>query len=127
MFVCQDQTYAQIAEAWMHYFVKDAISATSSGLSAGHISPNFVSVMSEVGIDVSKNASKLLSDYHPKNFDAVISLGNSSTRLPEDWMLRQVFDEWILSQPEVESPESCRQVRDDIKDRIDVLLMRYST
>jgi arsenate reductase len=126
MFVCQDNTYSQIAAAWMRHLAKETVSVTSTGLHVGQSGSPFAQAMDEVGIVLNGQNPKLLNDYHPQNFDAVISLGHGSMRLPDEWMLRQVFDEWILPHLEVESLESLRQVRDDIRDRIDVLLMRYS-
>jgi glutathione/glutaredoxin type arsenate reductase len=126
MFVCQDRTYSQIAEAWMHYLGNDSISITSSGLSAGQISQYFINVMDEVGVSVDKSSTKMLYDYNPENFDAVISLCDRSMRLPDDWMLRKIFDEWIIPRIEESSLESYREVRDDIRNRVDLLLMRYT-
>lgn len=126
MFVCQDNTYSQIAEAWMRAFVEDTIFVVSSGLRNSLSNPKLVRVMNEVGIDISDREPKLLSDYRPENFDSVISLCDFSTRLPENWMLSRVFDEWILPQLEIESDESCRHIRDDIKDKVELLLMRYA-
>ncbi len=129
MFVCQDNTYSQIAEAWMRSFVADSIFVASSGLSnslSRATSPKLVNVMNEVGIDISDHQPKLLSDYRPENFDAVISLCDFSMRLPDNWMLTRIFDEWILPQLEVNSNDSCRHIRDDIRDKVDLLLMRYA-
>jgi len=47
-------------------------------------------------------------------------------RIPENWMLSRIFDEWILPQLEVDSNDSCRHIRDDIRDKVDLLLMRYA-
>lgn len=127
MFVCLDSTCSIVAEAWMRYIAKGAISVTSSGLSVGQVSPKFVQAMDEVDLNIRGMKTKLISDYNPKDFDAVISLCNSNMRLSEDWMLRRVFDEWVLPQIQDESLESYRQIRDDIRDKIDILLMRYST
>ena len=129
MFVCQDNTYSPIAEAWMRSFVADSIFVASSGLSNSQsraTSPKLVNVMNEVGIDISDHQPKLLSDYRPENFDAVISLCDFSMRLPDNWMLTRIFDEWILPQLEVNSNDSCRHIRDDIRDKVDLLLMRYA-
>jgi|688.fasta_scaffold82824_2 arsenate reductase len=129
MFVCQDNTYSQIAEAWMRSFVSDGIFVASSGLSNNQsraTSAELVNVMNEVGIDISDHQSKLLSDYRPENFDAVISLCDFSMRIPDNWMLSRIFDEWMLPQLEVNSSDSCRHVRDDIRDKVDLLLMRYA-
>jgi arsenate reductase len=129
MFVCQDNTYSQIAEAWMRSFVSDGIFVASSGLSNSQsrtTSAELVNVMNEVGIDISDHQPKLLSDYRPENFDAVISLCDFSMRIPDNWMLSRIFDEWMLPQLEVNSSDSCRHVRDDIRDKVDLLLMRYA-
>ena len=122
IFVCQDNSYSQIAAAWMRDFEGDLIFVASAGLSIAKHIPNFARVMNEVGIDISDNNSKLLSDYHPYNFDAVISLCTMSMRLPEQWMMCRIFDEWIVPQPEEESLEEYRYVRDDIRDKVKVLL-----
>ena len=129
MFVCQDNTYSQIAEAWMRSFVSDGIFVASSGLSNNQsraTSVELVNVMHEVGIDISDHQPKLLSDYRPENFDAVISLCDFSMRIPDNWMLSRIFDEWMLPQLEVNSSDSCRHIRDDIRDKVDLLLMRYA-
>ncbi len=124
MFVCEDNTYSQIAEAWMYDFVQENIFVASAGLSIGQSNPNFIRVMNEVSIDISGNTPKILNDYDSHHFDAVISLCTMSMRLPEQWMMTRIFDEWILPQPD--SYESYRQIRDDIRDKVDVLLMRYA-
>lgn len=122
MFVCQDNTYSQIAKAWMCDFVGDRIFVASAGLTFGQSSPYFARVMNEVGLDISDNDPKLLSDYHPYNFDAVISLCTMSMRLPEEWMMCRLFDEWIVPHPEAESSASYRYIRDDIRDKVEGLL-----
>jgi len=126
MFVCQDNTYSQIAEAWMRSFVADSIFVASSGLKNSSTNPKLVDVMNEVGIDISDHQPKLLSDFRSENFDAVISLCDFSMRIPENWMLTRIFDEWILPQFEADSNDSCRHIRDDIRDKVDLLLMRYA-
>ena len=126
MFVCQDNTYSQIAEAWMRSFVADSIFVASSGLKNSSTNPKLVDVMNEDGIDISDHQPKLLSDFRSENFDAVISLCDFSMRIPENWMFSRIFDEWILPQLEVDSSDSCRHIRDDIRDKVDLLLMRYA-
>ncbi len=122
MFVCQDNSYSRIAAEWIRDFARGSIFVSSAGLSFGQINPNFVRVMNEVGIDISDYDPKLLSDYHPYNFDAVISLCTMSMSLPEQWMMCRFFDEWIVPQPEEESSEAYRYVRDDIRDQVEDFL-----
>jgi arsenate reductase (thioredoxin) len=122
MFVCQDNSYSQIAQAWMYDFVEGDIFVASAGLTLGQFSPYFARVMNEVGLDISDHDPKLLSDYHPYNFDAVISLCAMSMRLPEQWMMCRFFDEWIVPQPEEESSAAYRYVRDDIREQVEGFL-----
>lgn len=122
MFVCQDNTYAQIAKAWMCDFVGGDIFVVSTGLALSQSSPYFARVMNEVGLDISDHDPKLLSDYHPHNFDAVISLCTMSMRLPEQWMMCRFFDEWIVPQPEAESSEAYRYIREDIRNKVEDFL-----
>ena len=38
--------------------------------------------------------------------------------LPEAWLLREVFEDWQLDDPEGESQETFRRVRDEVKERV---------
>ncbi|ELS30414.1 protein tyrosine phosphatase [Pseudanabaena biceps PCC 7429] len=124
MFVCRNRTYALMAEAWMRHYVGDAIAINSCGWEGNLSIQDVIQTMDEVDLHISMNNSQLLDDYQPNSFDAVVSLGSTSTRLPDDWMMRQFFDEWLLSPLEPSSINSYRQVRDEIKDHVEVMLMR---
>jgi len=75
-----------------------------------------------VGIDVSEQASKPLSDFRPEDYDVVISLCGCGVNLPNEWLLREVFDDWQLDDPEGHSIDVFRRVRDEVKDRVVALL-----
>jgi len=87
--------------------------------------PTTVQVMSEVGIDISDQTSKPLSDFNSQNYDAVISLCGCGVNLPEDWVLREVFrigNSTTQGQP----IETFRRVREEIK-RVASLLSKLDT
>ena len=42
--------------------------------------------------------------------------------LPEDWVLREVFQDWQLEDPEGQSIETYRRVRDEVKERVAELI-----
>ena len=77
-----------MAEGFAKAFGKDKVTVTSSGLEASHVDPIVVQVMSEVGIDVSDQASKPLSEFNPEDYDVVISLCGCGVNLPGEWVLR---------------------------------------
>lgn len=95
-------------------------------LEASRVDPVTVQVMSEVGIDISNQTSKPLSDFNAKDFDAVISLCGCGVNLPHEWVLTDVFEDWQLEDPEGQSIETFRRVRDEVKQRVEKLIVSLS-
>jgi glutathione/glutaredoxin type arsenate reductase len=119
MFVCKKNSRrSQMAEGFTRVLGEGKIAVVSSGLASSEVDPITVEVMSEIGIDISNQTSKPLSDFHPEDFDAVISLCGCGVNLPEAWVLREVFEDWQLDDPEGESKETFRRVRDEVKERV---------
>ena len=48
----------------------------------------------------------------------MISLCGCGVNLPEEWVLRDVFEDWQLDDPVGKSIETFRCVRDEIKERV---------
>jgi glutathione/glutaredoxin type arsenate reductase len=107
-----------MAEGFAKALGKDKVAVTSSGLEASQIDPIVFQVMSEIGIDVSHQASKALSEFEPEAYDVVISLCGCGVNLPKEWVLREVFEDWQLDDPEGESIDVFRRVRDEVKTRV---------
>ncbi|MCS6814953.1 MAG: arsenate reductase, glutathione/glutaredoxin type [Cyanobacteria bacterium] len=123
MFVCKKNSRrSQMAEGFARALGADKVAVTSSGLEASYVDPVVVQVMSEVGIDISHQTSKPLSDFRPDDYDAVISLCGCGVNLPSEWVLREVFEDWQLDDPEGQDIETFRRVRDEVKDRVVTLL-----
>ena len=122
MFVCKkNAARSQMAEAFAKRLGKDKIAVTSSGLEASQVNPQAIKAMSDIGIDISDQTSKALSDFQPEEFDAVISLCGCGVNLPPQWVQREVFEDWQLEDP-AEKPEIFPQVRDDIQARVGKLI-----
>ena len=115
-----------MAEGFAKVLGRDKIVVTSSGLEASQVDPLVTQVMSEVGIDVSNQISKPLSDFNPENYDAVISLCGCGVNLPTEWVLRDVFEDWQLDDPEDQSIDTFRRVRDEVKERVIKLIESLS-
>lgn len=123
MFVCKKNSRrSQMAEGFARVLGEGKITASSSGLEASHVDPIAVQVMAEIGIDISNQTSKALSEFNSQNYDAVISLCGCGVNLPEEWVLREVFQDWQLEDPEEQDIEKFRIVRDQVKERVEQLL-----
>lgn len=119
MFVCKKNSRrSQMAEGFAKVLGAGKISVFSSGLASSEVDPISVQVMSEIGIDISNQSSKALSDFNPEDFDAVISLCGCGVNLPQEWVLRDVFADWQLDDPEGHNIDTFRRVRDEVKERV---------
>ncbi len=123
MFVCKKNSRrSQMAEGFARALGGEAVSVTSSGLGSSLVDPLAVAVMAEVGIDIKGQTSKALSNFNPEDYDAVISLCGCGVNLPTEWVLREVFADWQLDDPEGQPIETFRRVRDEVKERVEELL-----
>ena len=127
MFVCKrNSCRSQMAEGFAKTLGNGKISVSSSGLEASRVHPTAVAVMSEIGIDISDQTSDALSDFQAENYDAVISLCGCGVNLPEAWVLREVFEDWQLDDPDGQPIETFHRVRDEIKERVTLLINSLS-
>jgi arsenate reductase (thioredoxin) len=127
MFVCKKNSRrSQMAEGFARTLGAGKVGVASSGLEASHVDPKTVDIMSEIGIDISHQTSKALSDFNAEDYDAVISLCGCGVNLPEEWVLREVFADWQLDDPEGQPLETFRQVRDEVKERVEKLVEKLS-
>lgn len=122
MFVCKkNSARSQMAEGFAKTLGKGKIEVVSSGLEASLVRPEAIATMKEIGIDISDQQSKPLSDFKAEDFDIVISLCGCGVNLPTEWVLREVFQDWQLDDP-AEQPEIFPRVRDQVKERINQLI-----
>ena len=128
MFACKKNSCrSQMAEGFARQLGEGKIDVTSAGLEASRVHPTAIKVMSEIGIDISDQTSKPLSKFEPENYDAVISLCGCGVNLPEEWVVRELFQDWQLDDPDGQSLETFRRVRDEIKERVEELVRTLST
>lgn len=119
MFVCKKNSRrSQMAEGFTKVLGEGKVAVSSSGLASSEVDPITVQVMSEIGIDITNQTSKALSEFNPEDYNAVISLCGCGVNLPEPWVLREVFEDWQLDDPEGHSIETFRRVRDEVKERV---------
>lgn len=128
MFVCQKNSCrSQMAEGFARNLEKGSLSIISSaGLQASQVHPLAVQVMSEVGIDISNQTSKLLGEFNPQEYDVVASMCGCGLDLPPDWLMTEIFQEWMVDDPSEQPLETFRQVRDEVRKQVEILLLFLS-
>jgi arsenate reductase len=119
MFVCKKNSCrSQMAEGFGKELGQGKIEVISSGLEASQVNSTAIEVMSEIGIDISNQTSKPLSDFSAEDYDVVISLCGCGVNLPNEWVVQEVFQDWQLDDPDGQPIETFRRVRDEIKERV---------
>jgi arsenate reductase len=128
LFVCIHNSFrSQIAEAYLNHLGKGKFIAESAGLEPGKVSPLAIKVMQEEGIDISGQHSKGVAEFLARGdgFDFVITVcdGASGERCPlfpgSGQRLHFEFkDPAVFSGTEVEVLQQIREVRDQIKQKI---------
>ncbi len=127
MFVCKrNSCRSQMAEGFAKTLGEGKIDVTSSGLESSRVHPTAIEVMSEIGIDITKQTSDALSDFNADDYDAVISMCGCGTGLPSEWVTQEIFEDWELDDPDGQPIETFHRVRDEIKERVAKLINRLS-
>ncbi|MBE9215448.1 arsenate reductase, glutathione/glutaredoxin type [Plectonema cf. radiosum LEGE 06105] len=127
MFVCKKNSRrSQMAEAFTRTLGEGKLAVTSSGLESSFVDPKTVEIMSEIGIDISNQESKPLSDFNPEDYDVVISLCGCGVNLPPEWVTREIFEDWQLDDPEGGDIETYRRIREEVKQRVVKLIETLS-
>ena len=86
-----------------------------------HVNPIVVQAMKEVGIDISKQKSKELTDEMIRDSDNVVNMGCMDKNFcPTIWLPKVI--EWSMKDPKGQSIEKVRQIRDEIEERIKELV-----
>jgi arsenate reductase len=84
LFLCTGNSCrSQMAEGLVNHDFAGRVEAFSAGTEPHGLNPRAVQVMSEVGIDISRNNSDHISHYEGQNFDYVITLcGDADENCP---------------------------------------------
>ena len=83
------------------------------------INPFAVQVMSEVGIDIANNQPKILTTEAVQESDVVITMGCGDTC---PFYPGKRYEDWVLEDPAGKEIETVREIRDQIKLKVENLL-----
>ena len=121
LFVCiHNAGRSQMAAALMHHRAKGTVLVRSAGSDpAAEVNPVVVEAMAELGIDLSRELPKPLTDEVVRAADAVVTMGCGDA-CPVYPGKRYV--DWELDDPAGKDLEAVRAIRDEIEARVQGLL-----
>jgi glycerol uptake facilitator-like aquaporin len=116
---------SQMAAAFFNAMANpDLARAVSAGTQPGpHVHPEVVEVMAEVGIDLAHAKPQLLSDELARGADMLITMGCGDA-CPHVRGLQR--DDWPLADPKGQPIDRVREIREEIRARVERLLARES-
>ena len=121
LFVCvHNAGRSQMAAALLDHYAAGRVRVRSAGSAPAHeINPAVIAAMREVGIDLSKEFPKPLTDEAVRGADAVITMGcgDACPIYPGTCYL-----DWELADPAGKAIEEVRPIRDEIDQRVRALL-----
>jgi arsenate reductase len=121
LFVCvHNSGRSQMAAGFMSQLGGSKVVVRSAGSAPREsISPIVIEVMSEVGIDITHEYPKPLTDEVVRASDAVITMGcgDACPIYPG-----KRYEDWALDDPADQSIDAVRVIRDEVKKRVEKLL-----
>lgn len=125
LFVCvQNAGRSQMAAALLNHYAAGRVHVRSAGSApAGEIHPAVVVAMAELGIDLSRELPKPMTDEAVKAADAVITMGcgDACPIYPG-----KRYEDWDVDDPADVDLDGVRQIRDDIGQRVRELLTQLT-
>jgi arsenate reductase len=109
-----------MAAGWLRHLAGDTVEVRSAGSEPrDQINPTAVEAMREVGIDITGNVPQLLATEDVRASDVVITMGcgDACPIFPG-----KRYEDWELTDPAGQPIEVVRQVRDEIRTRIEKLV-----
>jgi arsenate reductase (thioredoxin) len=125
LFVCvHNAGRSQMAAALTHARSDGWIAVRSAGSQPGErIAPAVIDAMEELGVDVSREFPKPLTDEVVRAADVVITMGcgDSCPIYPG-----KLYEDWDVADPSGQPLETVRAIRDDIDHRVQELVAKFT-
>ena len=115
LFVCVENAgRSQMAEAFFRKYAPAKYNVISAGTTpSSELNPVVVEVMKEVGIDMTQQSPKTLSDEMIENSSKTINMGCMDKESCPALFVKDVLD-WNISDPKEKSIDDVREIRDQI-------------
>ena len=123
LFVCiENAGRSQMAEGFFKKYAPSRFKTVSAGTKPAYqLNPIVVEAMKEVGIDISKQKSKELTDEMIRDSYNVVNMGCMDKNFCPTIFIPKVI-EWNLEDPKGKSIGEVREIRDEIEKRIKKLV-----
>jgi arsenate reductase (thioredoxin) len=114
---------SQMAAAWFtHLADATKAQAVSAGTEPGvRVHPEVVTAMREVGIDLAAGKPRYLSDELARSASLLVTMGCGEACPAVPGLARE---DWPLEDPKGKPVERVREIRDEVRRRVEVLLQR---
>jgi arsenate reductase len=122
LFVCvHNAGRSQMAAGWLRRLAGDRVEVRSAGSEpAADINPVAVAAMAEVGIDIAGEQPKMLTNNDVARADVVVTMGCGDTC---PFYPGTRYEDWALADPAGQNIDVVRAVRDEIRVRVEALLL----
>jgi arsenate reductase len=121
LFLCvHNAGRSQIAAAFTRQMGGDHIVVHSAGSDPGeHLNPAVVEAMREVGLDISSESPRRLTEEMGRRADVIVTMGCGDA-CPV--YLGKRYEDWELDDPNGKDLNAVRVIRDEIRDRVKELV-----
>jgi len=124
LFICtHNAARSQMAEGYLRAKYGDLYEAFSAGIQPDTLDPRTVRIMAEIGIDISAQRAKPLTEYFGQQMDVVVTVCEGGVCPMFPWATTIVHEEFSdprsLAGDDEEALAGFRTVRDDIATWID--------
>ena len=123
LFVCVENAgRSQMAEGFFKKYAPKGFQVQSAGTKpVSQINPIVVEAMREVGIDISHQKSKEITEEMMRDSDPIVNMGCMDKSFCPTLFLPKVI-EWNLPDPKGKSIEEIRDIRDEIEKKVKKLV-----
>ena len=124
LFLCvHNSARSQIAEGLLRRMGGDRFDVYSAGSEATYVKALAIEAMREIGIDISRQRSKSVSDFMDREFDTVVTVCGEYESCPIPPKAKRIRH-WPFEDPSRgEGIEAFRNVRDGLKRMIEIELL----
>src|SRR5690625_4399667 len=125
LFVCvHNAGRSQMAAGYLRHLAGDRIRVRSAGSAPGdRLNPVAVAAMREEGIDITAQQPRVLADDDVQQADVVITMGCGDAC---PYYPGKRYEDWELDDPAGQPLATVRQIRDDIKARVNELVAQLT-
>ena len=128
LFVCVENAgRSQMAEGFFKKYSPEGYQAASAGTKPiSEINPVAIEAMNEVGIDITNQKSKEITEEMIRASDKIINMGCMEKEACPSLFLNNLLD-WNIEDPKRKPIEKVREIRDEIDQRVKELVAGTTT